>query len=167
MELSRSSMRAVAAYAAILGSIYILIGAVEFVTGSWDLLRPGNAQSILGVPADIFGGFSALVIGSAYMGGTPLWKGKRESLGFILIAVLLSAVFGAVYLFIICADGIGTLVSVWEGEEWTWEWLTLGTAGTGILRHEIWLALASLPLGYFALKATSTYSKNRRSHRKG
>jgi hypothetical protein len=92
------------------------------------------------------------VTGATYLAATSLWKGKRESLGFVLVGVLLSTVFGALYLFIVCADGFGMLLSIWQGEEWTWEWLTAGTAGTGILRPEIWLAAASLPLGYFGSK---------------
>ena len=141
----------VAVYAAFLGSIYIIVGMTEFITGLWELFWPGTVGGFLGLPADLFGGFSAVVIGAAYISSVLLWK-ERESLGFLLTATLLSIIFGILYLLIVCADGFGMLLCTWEGEKWTWEWLTAGTAGPGILRPEIWLALLSLPLGYFAIK---------------
>ena len=143
---SRRIMR-IAWYAAILGIAYLIIGAIEFAAGLYNLFLPGAIEGIFGVPADLFGGFSSLVIGAAYS-GVLLRRGKQESIGFQLIAILLSIVFGVLYLLIVCADGFGTLVSTFEGEEWTWEWLISGSAGTGILRPEIWLAVASLPLAY-------------------
>lgn len=154
MRTSRSNSQVVAIYAAILGSIYLIIGAAEFITGLHDLLQLSATESFLGLPIDFFGGFSAFVIGATYLGGTLLWKEKVESLGFLLIATILSAVFGLLYLLIACADGFGILLGTWEGGEWTWEWLTSGTAGTGILRPEIWLAIASIPMGYFVIKTT-------------
>ena len=143
---SRRIMR-IAWYAAILGIIYLITGAIEFAAGLYNLLLPGAVEKLFGFPADLFGGFSSLVIGAAYS-GVLLRRGKQESIGFQLIAILLSIVFGVLYLLIVCADGFGTLVSTFEGEEWTWEWLISGSAGTGILRPEIWLAVASLPLAY-------------------
>ena len=143
---SRRIMR-IAWYAAILGIIYLITGAIEFAAGLYNLLLPGAVEKLFGFPADLFGGFSSHVIGAAYS-GVLLRRGKQESIGFQLIAILLSIVFGVLYLLIVCADGFGTLVSTFEGEEWTWEWLISGSAGTGILRPEIWLAVASLPLAY-------------------
>ena len=154
MKVSRRSSRALAGYAIILGSIYLIIGAAEFIAGLWHLLQPEAAIAILNLPVDLFGGFSALVIGAAYLGGILLWRGEIESLGFLLVATFLSIVFGLLYFLIVCADGFSILIATWEGEEWTWEWLTSGTAGPGILRPEIWLALISLPLGYFVIKTT-------------
>ena len=154
MKLNNRHRLSIAVYAAILGSMYLIIGAAEFAAGLWNLFQSGHAENPFGLPADIFGGFSALVIGCAYLGGTSFWKGKHESLGFLLIATILSMVFGLLYFLIACADGFGTLIATWEGEEWTWEWLTSGTAETGLLRPEIWLALISLPLGYSVLKTT-------------
>jgi len=73
-------------------------------------------------------------------------------MGFMLVGAFLSSVFGVLYLLIVLADGIEALLSSLSGGEWTWNWLTDGAAGTGILRPEIWLFLASLPLAFFALK---------------
>jgi len=145
-------IRGVAWYAAILGIAYLIIGAIEFAAGLYNLFLPGAIEGIFGVPADLFGGFSSLVIGAAYS-GVLLRRGKQESIGFQMVAVLLSFVFGGLYLLIVCADGLGTLISTFEGEEWTWEWLVSGSAGNGILRPEIWLAAASLPLAYVVLIA--------------
>ena len=77
MKVSRSSSRALVVYAVILGSIYLIIGTAEFTAGLWYLFQPENATAILNLPVDLFGGFSALVIGAAYLGGTFLWKGKN------------------------------------------------------------------------------------------
>ncbi|MGC8940359.1 MAG: hypothetical protein ACP5KU_07690 [Candidatus Bathyarchaeia archaeon] len=161
MRLNNSRRLTIAAYAAILGSIYLMIGVAEFAAGLWDLFQPSPVGNLFGLPADIFGGFSALVIGCAYLGGTSFWKGKHESLGFIFVGTLLSAVFGALYLLIVCADGFGTLLASLEGEAWTWEWLTRGRAGSGLLRPEIWLFFVSLPLAYFALRKTKRRGFNK------
>lgn len=151
-KLSKRNTQIMVVFATTLGSIYIIIGAAEFIAGVSELFWPNAAKGLLGLPADLFGGFSAVVIGVTYIGSILLWKGRWEFLGFLLVATLLSIVFGALYLFIVCADGFGVLLGIWEGEEWTWEWLTAGTVGLGILRPEIWLGLLSLPLAYFADK---------------
>ena len=146
--------RQIAVYAITLGVVYVIVGAVEFALGLWNLLSLETTVSFLGVPIDLFGGFATLVIGAIYFGAVPLLKGKHESLGFILVGTLLSAIFGVLYLLIVGADGFGTLLASWEGEEWTWEWLTSGSAGPGLFRPEIWLFFASLPLAYFTLRTT-------------
>ncbi|MCD6431287.1 hypothetical protein J7L33_01090 [Candidatus Bathyarchaeota archaeon] len=159
MRLNKRNVQTITIYALILGTLYLVIGAIEFITGFWDLLSPGSAESVLGIPVDVYGGFATIVIGAAYFGTTSLWRGRHESLGFVLVGSLLSAVFGALYLLIVGADGLEALLACWSGEKWTWEWLTSGTAGPGLLRPEIWLAFISLPLGYTVLKATKTEKK--------
>jgi hypothetical protein len=140
-------------YAIILGFIYTVFGAVEFTLGIYNLFTPIDNASFLGVaPADVFGGFAALVIGASYLSAMSLLKGVRESLGFILVGMLLSAVYGVIYLLIVCADGFRALLASLEGEAWTWEWLMRGSAGTGFLRPEIWLFFISLPLAYLTLR---------------
>jgi len=146
--------RRIAVYAIMLGIAYVIVGASEFALGLWDLFSPGTAVNFFGVPADLFGGFAAVVIGATYLGAVLVLKGKHEALGFILIGTFLSAIFGALYLLIVGADGFGTLLAFWEGQEWTWEWLTKGSAGSGLFRPEIWLFFASLPLAYFTLRIT-------------
>jgi len=156
MKLSEGTRKSLITYAIILGTLYIITGLIEFATGLWDLLVPGAAEAILGLPIDLFGGFAVLVIGAAYFGAIPLWKGDYESLGFILVGVLLSVIFGVLYLLIVGADGFGTYLAYLDGEVWTLEWLTSGTAGPGLLRPEIWLFFLSTPLGYFTWRVTKT-----------
>lgn len=153
MKLSEGVGKNLALYALALGVIYILIGFIEFATGFIDLIAPGSGKSILGLPIDLYGGFAALVIGIVFLGATPLWKARYESIGYILVGALLSATFGGLYLLIVGADGLGTYLAYMTGEEeWTWEWLTVGTAGNGILRLEVWLSFLSIPLGLYTLK---------------
>ena len=142
-------------YAVSLGIAYIILGVVEFTLGIYNLLSPMNNVNLIGVvPADIFGGFATLVIGASYFSAVSLLRGKHESLGYILVGLLLSAVFGIIYLLIVCADGFETLLASLKGEAWTWEWLTSGSAGTGLLRPEIWFFFMSLPLAYLTLRKT-------------
>ena len=152
--LSKNAGRGMAIYAAILGGLYVTVGFIEFATAFWNwFIEPGGNLSLLGLPSDdLFGGLAALVIGFVFFGAIPLWRAKYESIGFILVGALLSAIFGAIYLLIVCADGLGAYLAYLSGEEWTWEWLVAGTASSGLLRLEIWLALLSAPLGYAALK---------------
>jgi len=144
--------RHVVIYAMILGVAYVIFGATEFMLGIYNLFSPMDNASLVGVPADIFGGFAALVVGASYLSAISLLKGARESWGFILVGMLLSAVFGVIYLLIVCADGFRTLLASLEGEAWTWEWLTSGSAGPGLFRPEIWLFFISLPLAYLTLR---------------
>lgn len=156
MKLNESSGKTAATYAVILGVAYIALGLLEFIEGFGDFFAI-TGERILGIqwiPVDIFGGIMTIIIGLVYFGAIPLWKAKYESLSFLLVGALLSAVFGALYLIIVAADGFGTVLALIDGEEWTWEWLTAGTAGTGLLRPEIWLFFLSLPLVYFAWSAT-------------
>jgi hypothetical protein len=152
--------RWVVIYAMILGVTYIILGVTEFALGIYNLFSPMNNASLVGVvPADIFGGFAALTIGASYLSAMSLLKGVRESLGFVLIGTLLSTVFGVIYLLIVCADGFETLLASLEGEAWTWEWLTRGSAGSGLLRPEIWLFFMSLPLTYLTLRTARKTEK--------
>jgi len=161
MKLDKNFSRYMAVYSAVLGAIYIIVGSVEFATAFWNwFIAPGDNLSLLGLPSDdLFGGLAALIIGIIFFGAIPLWKARYESIGFVLVGALLSATFGAVYLLTLGADGLGTYLAYLSGEEWTWDWLTAGTLGVGLLRPEIWLAFLSAPLGYAALKATRRSEK--------
>ncbi|MGC8563797.1 MAG: hypothetical protein ACP5I2_06410 [Fervidicoccaceae archaeon] len=139
-------------YASILGVAYVFFGAVELFLGARGLLSAEGSASFWGAPADVLGGFASLVIGASYLSSLEMLRGKYESMGFILVGAILSSVFGILYLLIVLADGIEASLSALSGGEWTWDWLTTGSAGTGVLRPEIWLFLASLPLALFVLK---------------
>jgi hypothetical protein len=145
--------KTIVAYAVVLGALYIAFGVMEL--GLWICGYEGLGGV---VPPDHFGAFAALVAGATYLSTISLLKGVRESWGYVLAGLLLSAILGIVYLLIACADGLGTLLSTLEGGEWTWEWLTSGTAGTGLLRPEIWLFFASLPLAYLTLRTLRLFN---------
>jgi len=154
MKLNKNFGKYMAVYSAVLGTLYIIVGSVESATAFWNwFIAPGDNLSLLGLPCDdLFGGLAALIIGIVFFGAIPLWKARYEAIGFVFVGTLLSATFGVVYLLTVGADGFGTLLAYLCGEEWTWEWLTAGTLGVGLLRPEIWLAFLSAPLGYVALK---------------
>jgi len=158
MRLNKSDGKRIAAYAAILGVIYLTIGLIEFVNAFWSwFIAMGGEASLFGFPGlpkgDLFGGLAAIVVGAVYLGAAPLWRGRRELLGFPIIGGFLSAALGGVYLLIVLADGLEALLAYLAGEGWTWEWLLAGTAETGLLRPEIWLFILSLPLTYYAWRA--------------
>ena len=166
MNLDKNFSKYMAVYAAALGTLYIIVGSVEFATAFWNwFIKPGDNLSLLGLPCDdLFGGLAALIIGAVFFGAIPLWKARYEAIGFILVGALLSVTFGAVYLLIVGADVFGTLLTYMSGEEWTWEWLTAGILGVVLLRPEIWLAFLSAPIGYAALKATKRSEKVERQN---
>ena len=161
MSLDKNFSKYMAVYAVVLGVFYIIVGSVEFTTAFWNwFIKPGDNLSLLGLPCDdLFGGFAALITGAVFFGAIPLWKARYEAIGFALVGALLSVTLGVVYLLIVGADGLETLLAYLSGEEWTWEWLTAGTLGVGFLRPEIWLAFLSAPLGYTALKAAKRSEK--------
>ncbi|MHA1770519.1 MAG: hypothetical protein ACTSYL_12405 [Candidatus Thorarchaeota archaeon] len=152
MKSNRTDIQLIAIYAVLLGILYALVGAIKFLTGIMDLVALGDSEGILGIRPDIYGGLATLVIGSSYLATIPLWKGKYESIGFALMATILSIIFGVLYLLMVGADGMSALLAYWDGAEWTLEWLTNGTTGAGIFKPEIWLAFVSIPLGYFIFK---------------
>ena len=129
-------------YSVILGVAYIALGILEVMAGFFSLLGL-NGELIPGtewVPIDLFGGGSAMVIGFTYVGALSLWKGRDESISYILVGSFLSAVFGGLYLLILGADAVSLLLAS--------ERLKL----IGEIRPEIFLFLLSLPLGLKALR---------------
>jgi hypothetical protein len=142
-----------AIYAVALGITYLVFGVMELTLGLYNLFPLMTSRNLAGiVPADVFGGLATLVIGATYLSALFLWKSAHESWGYVLVGLFLSAVFGILYLLMVCADGLSSLLTFLEGGEWTWEWLTGGSAGTGLLRPEICLFFASLPLAYLTLR---------------
>lgn len=157
MNLSEKDRKYIMIYATVLGVLFMVVGFIEFITAFWNwFIVPTRSLCLLTLPCqDLFGGLAALTIGAVFLRGVmPLWRGRYEAIGFILVGSLLSATYGIVYLLIIGADGFNAYLSYLSGAEWTWEWLTQGTLETGILRPEVWLAFSSIPLGILALRVT-------------
>jgi len=122
--------RGIAIYAAFIGVLYLIIGLIEFLSG----LTPHLGElSPWWMPRDIFGGLSAIVIGLLYIASSTSWR-RYESVGYLLVATLLSALFAVLYLLIAGANGLDSLI---VGEEWSWM--------EDVSRPEIWLLLPSLP----------------------
>jgi len=153
------NVKLIVAYAVVLGIAYLALGVAELALGIQYLLWSNENVSLAGiVPADILGGFASLVIGATFLFSSSVLRGARESWGYIIVGLFLSAVYGVLYMLIVGADGLNTWLSYVAGEgDWTWDWLTSGTAGPGLLRPEIWLFLASLPLAYLTLRALKQF----------
>ncbi|KYH38590.1 MAG: hypothetical protein AYL28_003140 [Candidatus Bathyarchaeota archaeon B23] len=126
--------RGVALYAGVLGVLYLAIGLIEFLSGLISYFGGSSPWWMSPwIPQDIFGGLSAMVIGLLYIASTTSWR-RYESIGYLLVATLLSAVFAVLYLLIAGANGLDSLI---VGEEWSWM--------EDISRSEIWLLPPSLP----------------------
>jgi len=62
---------------------------------------------VIGIPADLFGGFALLVIGAVYLTGvSDLFSGKMEGVSFVLVGSILTGVFGILYILMMGADGL-------------------------------------------------------------
>lgn len=157
--MRQENVKLIVAYAVVLGIAYLALGVAELALGIHHLLLSNENASLAGiVPADILGGFASLVIGATFLFSLSVLRGARESWGYIIAGLFLSAVYGVLYMLIVGADGLSTWLSYVAGEgNWTWDWLTSGTAGPGLLRPEIWLFLASLPLAYLTLRALKQF----------
>ena len=137
MKDRRNYMRGLGLYALVLGVIYVSLGSMEFILGFFDMFLGGTPLSCLWIPVDLFGGFSAFVIGLTYLAAVRLLKGEYESISYVLVATMLSTVFGVLYVLIFLANGLSAYLS---GEEWSWI--------VDLARPEIWLFISSTPLAY-------------------
>lgn len=85
-----------ALYAGLLGLVCVAVGVLELV---------------FGMPHDTFGGLVMLVVGSVYLCGVrELAQEKREGISFVLVGVMLSWVFGVLYLLMMGASFLDALV---------------------------------------------------------
>ncbi|MCW7071303.1 MAG: hypothetical protein OCU12_03075 [Methanophagales archaeon] len=121
------------AYAAVLGVLYFAVGVVEVLGGAGEV-----------IPGDLFGGLALVVVAATYLNGVKgLFNGEHKGLSFLLGGLFLSAVFGVLYLLLLCADGLMFLLG--EAEEFS------VLAG---LRPEVVVFFLSLPLAYQAWALT-------------
>ncbi|GAB6148725.1 hypothetical protein [Stetteria hydrogenophila] len=107
-------LRAVAAYSAAVGVLYVAYGLAEIAAWVFGGLGfpPYASPSLMG-------GFVLLVIGSVllYRAGA-LVRLEQEGLAFLFTGLLLSAMVGVMYLLIIGADALDAAI---VGEEWEFD----------------------------------------------
>lgn len=124
-------------FALIAGSLHLLFAALQGVaaTGFVDIpLVPGNAMGV----------FVLTVLGLVFIFGyRELEQGIPEGVSFIVVGIMLSLIFGVLYLLVLGADAVSAYVVKAENfEDWT--------VMDGI-RPEIYLSLISL-YGYLRWK---------------
>lgn len=111
----------------------------------WVAMSCINVSGSMGVQPDIFGGYASIVTGVVFLFGVrKLWRARYEGLSFLLVGLLLSTLFGILYLLILGANGLDHWL-VGENPMWIQD-----------LRPEIWLWLISLPSLYFIRNVRET-----------
>ena len=107
-------------YTLILGVLYLLLGFLEFIEGFSVMFLPLEYHvNLLGsfIPGDLFGGFSAIIIGSILTRSLFLRHKKYEAFIYVLVGSALAITFGVLYVLIAGANGLSAYIT---GEEWTW-----------------------------------------------
>lgn len=148
MNSSRLGISGLMVYAAVLGVFYTVLGLIEFSLGFCEMFMGAAPELSWWIPADLFGGFSAVVVGLTYLSSLRRSENLYEPLSYMLVATLMSIVFGALYMLVLLSNGLSSYLAC---EEWSW----IADAS----RPEIWLFLASSPLAY------TVWSKARRIQR--
>ena len=88
---------------------------------------------------DIFGGLALLVISITFFAGIKeTWNGDYKGLSFTLGGLILAAVFGIMYIFILIADYL--------------EWLIGNASMPTLIRPEILLFIFIIPLLFISYK---------------
>ena len=119
------------------GVLYIFAGILQALVGAGLFTLPL-------VPGSIMGAFVLIVIGSVFLSGhRELSRSDPEGQAFIFVGILLSILFGILYLLVMGADTISAyLLGSEDFEDWT---------VFDDLRPELYLALLSV-YGYFRWK---------------
>ena len=101
------------------GIIYLVIGSLQVLKGSG--LLPENFISANLLPPEIADGLVLVVLGAVYLYGTiEFSRGSFEGKAYAYVGIVLSLLFGALYLLTFIADIINARVLFAEGfEEWT------------------------------------------------
>jgi hypothetical protein len=150
MAFNKNVGTALAVYSFVMGILYaifglleILVGWGEFVGAGVPLIQPIELAGVNLVAPDVFGGIILTIIGAVYLTGVRQQaRGEQEGLSFLLVGNILAAVFFAVYVVIMLANGVGY---AFQFEDWLeWGWLD-------DLRPGIWLFLLALPGAYLVL----------------
>ncbi len=114
----------------IVGSLYIIFGGLQGISAT-------AVIDIFLVPGSIMGVFVLTVIGSTFIfGGRELEHGVPEGVSFIVVGVMLSLLFGILYLLVMGADSISAYII--ESDDFQ-DWTLLDG-----LRPELYLSLLSV-----------------------
>lgn len=133
-------------YAFTLGILYAILGLIEFALGLQHI--HGSCSPLQWwIPIDLFGGLSNVVIGLTFLSSIRRFRELYDSLSYILVATLMSTIFGTLYVLIALSNGFSSYLT---GEEWNW---------MVDIRPEIWLSVASIPLTYRTWSVARRVSK--------
>jgi len=117
-------------YAGAFGLIYLALGLGEVASG----LR---LVEIAYIPSDIFGGAMCALIGVIFLRGIePLSSGRVSGLSFFLVGIMMASIYSVLYILILGAHGLGSLIGMVEYEVWS---------PLDDFRPEVWLPLLALP----------------------
>lgn len=121
-------------FSLILGSLYILFGILQAIAST-------GIVDILLVPGNIMGTFVLTVIGSVFLfGHKELEEGINEGVAYIVVGIMLSLIFGALYLLVMGADAVSAyILSSEDFQDWT---------PLDDLRPELYLSFLSV-FGYY------------------
>ena len=121
-------------FALVTGILYILFGVLQTVAATGFIGIPL-------VPGNIMGAFVLVVIGLVFLFGyKELKDGIAGGVAFIVVGIMLSVIFGVLYLLVMGADTISAYVLSSEDFQ---DWTPLDD-----LRPELYLSLLSV-YGYF------------------
>jgi len=119
-----------AAYAALIGVVYVAAGLLEMMNG----LGIGQLATI---PSDVFGGLMLIFIGGIFLRSVgELRQGRAGGMSYLLVGALMTVIYSVLYILILSANGVEYLLGSEEFLEWTW---------LDDFRLEIWLPLIAVP----------------------
>jgi len=117
-------------FSLITGALYIVFGILQAIaaTGLVDIpLVPGNAMGVLVL----------VVIGATFLFGyNELNQGINEGVAYLMVGIVLSLIFGLLYVLVLSADAVSAYV---VGSEDFEEWTIIDG-----IRPELYLAFLSL-----------------------
>ena len=111
--MKKSIIRIMGVYSAIPALIFGLTGLIEASTGV------GLLDEVKGIPADLFGGLSLLVISLIYLKGViSLLKAENEGLSYLFVGALITFAVSGLYISMLSATWFGeTIVAEFEPHE--------------------------------------------------
>ncbi|MDY0387333.1 MAG: hypothetical protein RBT65_09455 [Methanolobus sp.] len=100
-----TNTRFIMVFSIICGSLYIILGLLQLLSGaSKILIGPDASVPLTGplfVPADIIGSFVLLLIGTVFIYGVMEMRGGiSEGISYAYVGILLSFIFAAIYILV-------------------------------------------------------------------